>query len=133
MPRLFSYRIAVAVAAIVLSASVLIAEPPRVFASLELSALTITNDIAEATFKLAVKNEQEVSLSGVFVVFEDGFEVSVGDVAAESSTESDAVTRTFDLSQHLRTLNIAIPVTLKYAADGNAVEQATSVVLHLSE
>lgn len=118
-------------AAVALGAAVINAQPPRIFAELETSALNVTNDVAEATFKVVVRNEEETALSAVFLVFDDGYEVAVGDVAAESSAASEAITRTFDLSQHVRSLAVAMPATLKYSAGGASVEQAATVVLHL--
>jgi len=103
----------------------------RIVASLETSALSVTNDVAEATFKVVVKNEEASAMSNVWLVFDDGFEVSVGEVPAEDSGASESVTRSFDLSQHIRSLNVPFPATLKYSIDGNAVEQQTTVVLHL--
>ena len=124
---------AAVVAAIVLSAAMMSAQPPRITAALETSALSVTNDVAEATFKVVVKNEEEIALSGVLLVFEDDSEVPIGDVDAESSTASDAVTRTFDLTLYDRSLAVAMPATLKYSANGESVEQPTTVVLHLNQ
>ena len=107
------------------------ADAQRIVASLETSALSVTNDVAEATFKVVVKNEEAAAMSNVWLVFDDGFEVSVGEVPAEDSGASESVTRSFDLSQHVRSLNVPFPATLKYSVDGNAVEQQTTVVLHL--
>jgi len=132
MSNLYRYRIAAVAVAIALSTAFMNARNPRIFVSLETSELTVTSDVAEATFKVVVKNEEEAPLSAVFLVFEDGYEVSVGEVAAESSTASEAVTRTFDLSLYVRSLAVAMPATLKYSAGGESVEQARSVVLYLN-
>jgi hypothetical protein len=105
----------------------------RLTVDLDISQLSVVNDIADATFKVVVKNDEDYALGGVFLIFDDGFEVSIGDVAAESSGESSSVTRTFDLSQHVRSLNIPLPATLKYSAGGQAMEQAMNVVLRLNE
>jgi hypothetical protein len=105
----------------------------RLTVDLDVSQLSVVNDVADATFKVVIKNDEDYALSAIFLIFDDGFEVSIGDVAAESSGESSSVTRTFDLSQHIRSLNIPLPATLKYSADGQTVEQAMNVVLRLSE
>lgn len=105
----------------------------RLVVELDVSQLSVVNDVADATFKVVVKNEEDYALGAVFLVFDDGFEVSIGDVAAESSGESSSVTLTVDLSQHVRSLNIPLPATLKYSAGGQAVEEAMNVVLRLNE
>jgi hypothetical protein len=105
----------------------------RLTVDLDISQLSVANDIADATFKVVVKNDEDYALGAVVLVFDDGFEVSIGDVAAEASGESAPVTRTFDLSQHVRSLNIPLPATLKYSAGGEPMEQTMDVVLRLSE
>jgi hypothetical protein len=105
----------------------------RVSAELEASQISIVNDVAEATFKVVVTNEESTPIAQAWLVFADGYEVSVGDVPAEGSTASEPTTRTFDLSGHIRSLNVPFEATLKYSADGNAVEQATTVVLRLDQ
>ena len=105
----------------------------RISAELETSQLSVTNGVAEATFKVVVKNEEGQPLTNVWLVFQDGFEVSVGDLGAETSRASESTTRSFDLSEQGETLNVRLDATLKYSVDGNAVEQATFVVLHLGQ
>ena len=105
----------------------------RVFVSLDTSRLTVINDVADATFTVVVRNEEAEALAQAWLVFEDGFEVAVGDVPGEGSAASESVSRTFDLSTHARSLNVALNATLKYSVDGNAVERQTTVVLKLGE
>ena len=105
----------------------------RVSAELESSKVSVVNRVAEATFKVVIKNDEEAALEGVWLVFDDGFEVSVGDVAGEASGASESTTRTFDLSEQLDSLNIPLRATLKYSVDGAPVEQAISVTLRLQE
>ena len=119
--------------ALLWSISVLPAAAQRISAELETSQVTVTNGVADATFKVVVTNEEGSALAGVWLVFEDGFEVSIGDVAAESSSASESNTRTFDLSGHIDSLNLSLPATLKYAVDGAAVEQKTSITLRLQQ
>ena len=126
-------RLAGTVTLLFLAALAPAAAEHRVAAEFEISQLTVVNGVAEATFKVVIKNEETYSLAGVWLVFDDGFEVSIGDVAAESSGASDSATRTFDLSQHISSLNVPLPATLKFAVDGSNVEQPTSIVLHLQE
>lgn len=114
-------------------ASVMPVSAQRISAELETSQLSVISGVAEATFKVVVKNEEETSLAGVWLVFADGFEVAIGDVAAEGSATSESTTRTFDLSLHSETLSVPLEATLRYAVNGNAVEQATTVVLRLGQ
>jgi hypothetical protein len=130
-PRM-SLRIA-ATLALLFAALVPATARQRLTVDLDISQLSVVNDIADATFKVVVKNDEDYALGAVFLIFDDGFEISIGDVAAESSGESSSVTRTFDLSQHVRSLNIPLPATLKYSAGGEAMEQAMNVVLRLNE
>ena len=109
------------------------ADAQRIMASLDASAITVTNDVAEATFKVVVKNEESSAMANVWLIFADGFEVSVGDVPAEDSGASESVTRSFDLSEQIKSLAVPFTATLKYSVDGNSVEQQTTVVLHLDQ
>ena len=119
--------------AVLWCAAVVPAAAQRISAELEITQLSVVNGVAEATFKVVVKNEEDMSLAGVWLVFADGFEVSAGDVPAEGSGASESVTRTFDLSEHGETLNVRFDATLKYSVNGNAVEQPTFVVLRLGQ
>jgi hypothetical protein len=113
--------------------SVVPAAGQRIHATLEASDVSVVNDVAQATFTIAVRNEEQVALGGLVVVFEDGFEVTVGDIAAESTRSSGETSRSFELDQQARSRVHAVPATLKYSVDGNPVEQATSIVLRLPE
>ena len=133
MPRLFSSRIAAVMAAIVLSASVPSARAPRLSATLETSAVSVINDVAEATFKVIVHNEDTIALTDVWLVFEDGFDVAIGDIDPESARSSDSKTKTFDLSKDGGTAHVPFPATVKYDIDGQPGEQAITVVLVLKQ
>lgn len=126
-------RIVAIAAAMVVCATAAPAFAQRIHAELETSQLSVANDVAEATFKVVVKNEEGATLSGLVLVFEDGYEVNVGDVPSESTASSDAVTRTFDLSAHVRSRAVPFKATMKFSTNGESVEQATSVVLHLNQ
>jgi len=120
-------------AAILSCATVAPAFAQRIYAELETSQLSVNDNLAEATFKVVVRNEEGATLSGLVLVFEDGYEVTVGDVAAESTGSSEGVSRTFDLGQHIQSQNVPFAATLKYSANGDAVEQPTNVVLRLNQ
>ena len=133
MPRLFTYRIAAIATAIALSAPLVFARSPRLSATLETSAISVVNDVAEATFTVTVHNEDLLAVSNVWLVFEDGFDVAIGDVDPESARSSDATTRTFDLSKDGGTAHVPFPATLKYDVNGKPEEQAITVVLVLKQ
>lgn len=111
--------------------SVVPASAQLISTELEASQVTITNDVAEVTFKLVVRNDEALALTNVWLVFEEGLEISIGDIEPESSRASESTTHTFDLTQHVRSRTIPLNATLKYTAGGEAVEQTTSVGLRL--
>lgn len=133
MLTLQQLRLLLTTGLLVMAAWVPTASAQRVFAKLEVSQLTVVNDVAEATFKVVVSTEEATAMGQVWLVFDDGIEVSVGDVPAEGSAASEPITRTFDLSQHIRSHSVPLQATLKYSSDGVAVEQATTVVLQLGQ
>lgn len=108
------------------------AQAPRVSASLVTSEVTVQNGLADATFRIDVRNEEAQALSNLFVVFADNTEVAIGDVPAEGSAASEPTSHTFDVSEAI-SAHATIPVTLKYSVDGAQVEQAASVVLRTQQ
>ena len=104
----------------------------RISVELETSQLSVVNGVAEATFKIIVKNEEAEALAGAWLVFDDGFEVAVGDVAAEASVASESTTRTFDVSEQ-ESRHMPLNAKLKYAVNGNPVEQDVHLSLRLAE
>lgn len=106
------------------------AQAPRVSVSLDLSAATVQNGLADVTFAVTVSNEESVALSDAWVVLADNTEIAVGDVPAEGSASSESTTHTFDVSS-TPSHNTPIDVTLKYSVNGVPQEQATTVVLRI--
>lgn len=90
--------------------------------------VTAAGDVVEAKFNIAVTNRSGAAAANVWVVFADGQEVQVGDVAAEGTGTSAAVTRTLT---EVVTANQPVPVTLKYSQDGAAVEVATTLIVRM--
>ena len=85
----------------------------------------------DVQFRIAVTNGESVVASNVYVVFEDGGQVNVGDVAAEGSAVSAPERRTLDTSA-APTRNVPVPVTVKFSlADGTNVELAQNLVFNL--
>ena len=121
--RLISAFLLVAVCATALRAS-----EPRITATLVASAVAVQNGLADATFRIEVKNDEASAMSDVFVVFADNAELAVGNVPAEGSATSGEMTRTFDVSNS-PSKYVPIPVTLKYSVDGAQVETSVTVTL----
>ena len=121
-------RAAVLSVAALLSVAVA-AESPRLNVVLNVTEVTVTDSIADATLAVEVQNEESGAVTNVWVVFEDGTEVSVGDVPAEGSASSAAARYTFDLSDKLPTANVPLPVTVKFSIEGTPGEKQTVAVL----
>ena len=117
-----------AVLLLVSCATALIAADARVSATLIVSSVSVQNGLADATFRIEVKNDEASAMSDVFVVFADNIELAVGNVPAEGSATSVEMTRSFDISASASKYT-PIPVTLKYSVDGAQVESAITVTL----
>ena len=102
-----------------------------VSATMVASEVLVQESLADATFTIQVTNSGSSSASNVRVVFSDGAEVAIGDVAAEGSATSDSQRRTFDTSA-MPTNNFPVQVTLKYSQDGADVEAAATLILRIS-
>ena len=112
-----------------------ISSPAALGASLDVSAETISivenfpND-QDAEISITVTNGESVLASDVYVVFEDGQEVSIGDVAPGGSAASAPVTRNIDSSE-MPTHNFPVPVTLTFFLDGVYEELPASLTVEL--
>lgn len=99
-----------------------------VSATLEATEVIVQDGVADTTFRIVVTNGESAALGNVVVVFADGAEVAVGDVAPDATVASESQRRSFDLGgSHSR--HVGVPVTLKYSRDGAAVEQSADLVL----
>jgi len=78
-------------------------------------------------FRVTVTNGESSVASNVNVVFEDGVQLGVGDVAAGGSAVSAPEKRIVDVSSR----NTPLPVTLQFILDGVNVELATNLVVNL--
>ena len=114
--------------------ALLIASPAALGASLGVTAEKIEvieqNDIADAQVSLTVTNHESILASDVYVVFEDGLEVLVGDIAPGGSATSGPVTQTIDYSE-FPTRHFPVPVTLTFFLDDVFEELPTTVVVNL--
>ncbi len=93
------------------------------------SAITVTNDLATAKFKIQVSNHEDATITSVRVVFAGGIEVALSDVAADTSATSGGQELTFKAADLPATKNVPVAVTVKFFVNG--VEQSASAVLVL--
>ena len=132
MSKTLFHKITVLIAALALSSAVSNADVPRVTATMIASAVSVQNGLADATFRIEIKNDEESALSDLFVVFADNIELAVGAVPAEGSATSGEMTRSFDISESPSKYT-PIPVTLKYSVNGVPVEAAVNVLLEAEQ
>ena len=107
------------------------AKAPVISASLNASEVLVKNGLADTTFTIEVTNRGDVPVSDVRVVFGEGDEIAVGDVAPESSATSSSQRRVFDTSA-LPSRNFPVEVTIRYSQDGADVEAAATLLLRIS-
>lgn len=120
MPRSTSVRFGIAIAALV--AALMTSAEARTFkASAVNGAATINDGLAQVSFKIEVTNDHASAMTNLFVVFEDGTEISLGDVAPSATITSEAQNRTIDVSGSA-SRSVVMNATLKYSLDGDAVE-----------
>jgi len=84
-------------------------------------AASITDGLAQVSFKVAVTNDARSAMTNVFVIFADGTELSVGDVAPQATVTTEQQSRTIDVAES-GSRTVVMNVTLKYAIDGENVE-----------
>jgi hypothetical protein len=114
-------RFGIAIAALI--AALMTSAEARTFkASAVNASATVTDGLAQVNFKVEVTNDElEGTMTNIYVVFEDGTEISLGDLAPSATVTSDEQHRTIDVSQ-ATSRTIVMHVTLKYSLGGDAVE-----------
>jgi hypothetical protein len=105
-----------------------IAKSDDLSATMVASEVLVQENLADATFTIQVTNGGSTSASNVRVVFSDGAEVVIGDVAPEGSATSDSQRRVFDTSA-TPSRTLPIQVTVKYSQDGADVEVPATLIL----
>jgi hypothetical protein len=120
MLRSPSARFGVLIAALAV-ALITTAEARTFKASAVNAAATISNGLAQVEFKIEVTNDELSAMTNVFVVFEDGTEVSLGDVDVSATVRSESQSRTIDIGDS-GSRTVAMKVTLKYSLDGDTQE-----------
>jgi hypothetical protein len=103
----------------------------QVTAQLMASEVLASDDAADVTFTIEVVNGGASAAAGVRVVFADGAEVTVGDVAGESTASSQSQRRI--VARTTPSHNIPLEATLKYTSDGEAVEQSIILTVKVAQ
>jgi len=120
MQHLPSVRLGIVIAAF--AAALMTSAEARTFKATAVNgAATISNGQAQVSFKIEFTNDEELAMTGVTVVFEDGSEVSLGDVEAGATVTSAEQSRTVEMGDS-GSRSVVVKVTLKYAQDGAAAE-----------
>ncbi len=96
------------------------------------AAVSVTNNLADATFRVEVSNPGSSVIPAVFVKFADGSYLQVSNVPAEGSAKSGVETRSFDVTA-TPTRHLPIQVTLQYSVDGTEVEQPAILTLDIQQ
>lgn len=122
--RGISSLVILAVVAVFASASA--ASAQNLSAKAEVISVTEGGDFIEVQLKVSVTNSDSSVASNVFVLFEDGMQIGLGDVAPGGSAVSQTQKQTINVSEH-PTRNLAVPVTLSYRFKGQDVEQKAAL------
>jgi hypothetical protein len=128
--KLWSGMTAITGAALLALALAFPATAQQVSATAQTTQVVENGDLVDAQFSLTVTNGATAQALGVIVVFEDGQEVAVGDIAPGGSAQSASGSRTLDLSA-MPTRHYPVPATLVYSLGGVNVEAPTTVVFDL--
>jgi hypothetical protein len=112
----------VALVVVSVFASASAASAQQLLARAEVLSVTEGGDFIDVQLKVSVTNSDSSVASNVFVFFEDGLQVGLGDVAAGGSAISQTQKQTINVSKN-PSKNLSLPVTLKYRFRGRDVEQ----------
>ena len=122
--RGLSSLVALAVVAVFASASA--ASAQQVEAKAQVLSVTEGGDFVDVQLKVWVGNSESSVASNVFVFFEDGQQIGLGDVAPGGSAVSQTQKTTINVAQH-PSKNLALPVTLSYRFKGRDVQQKATL------
>lgn len=101
--------------------TVSIAEAQRVTAAAVDTEASVQNDVTVVKFSVAINNNEDAAITGLTVVFSDGIELFLGDVAPDATAKSQPENRTLDTGE-FQSRSVPVHVTLKYTLEGEAVE-----------
>ena len=114
-----------------MSAAAGYAKAAQVSAALIASDVVTSDDTADVTFTIEVTNGGDATAGDVRIVFADGAEVGVGDVAAEGKASSESQRRV--IARPAPTHNLPIQATLKYTSGGASVEESIILTVKVSQ
>src|SRR5689334_11334883 len=106
------FRLGIAISALVVALFTTVAARAVNASAVEGSA-TIHDGLAQVSFKIEISNTADSAMTNTFVVFEDGTEVSIGDVAGGSTVQSEQQSRTVDMGDNA-SRSVSMKATLKY-------------------
>ena len=127
--RGLSSLVTLAVVAVFVSASA--ASAQNLSAKAEVVSVSEGGDFIDVELKVSVTNSASSVASNVIVLFEDGLQVGVGDVAAGGSEVSQTQHQTINVSER-PSHNLPVHVTLKYTFNGQDVEQKDTLYVRRS-
>src|SRR5687768_1405061 len=120
MVRLLSWC---GVAVLALAASIVPLHANTFKASAVEAAATITDGLANVSFKVEITNDGSSPMTNVVIVFADNTEINVGDIGVEATVTTEQQNRTIDVSEQ-GSRTVAMQVTLKYSVDGENIESS---------
>lgn len=103
------------------AATVSSAAAQRVSASAVDTEVSVQNSVALVKFSIAITNNEDAPIAGLTVVFSDGIQLFLGDVAPDATIKSQPENRTLDTGE-FQSRSIPVNVTLKFTLEGEAVE-----------
>jgi hypothetical protein len=102
----------------------------QVVAEVETISVSEIGTSADVQFRVTATNGEASVAVNVKVVWEDGVETNVGDVAPGGSAASATEQRIFDTSA-MPTRNFPVPVTVRFTLDGVDVALAQTLIVGL--
>src|SRR5688572_6699863 len=100
-------------------------------AELVASEVLEADGLADVTFTIEVSNGGDTTAGDVRIVFADGAEVGVGDVAAEGKASSESQRKV--IARTSPTHNLPIEATLKYTSGGESVEKSIILTVRVPQ
>jgi len=113
-----SSLVALAVVAVLASASA--ASAQQIATKAQVLSVVQNGDFVDVQLKVAVGNPLSSTVSNVFVIFADGLQVGLGDLAPGQTAVSQTQKQTINVAQR-SSRNLSLPVTLKYRYKGQDV------------
>ena len=126
--RLRGFFALAALASAAVAASATTAAAQQVQASAQVLNVVENGAFIDVQLRVAVANGESAVASNVVVAFEDGLQVSLGDVAAGQSAVSTVQTESIDISTK-PTHNVPVPVSVKFVLNGQSVESAQTLLV----